>query len=222
MQSGPVADCESLRRVRGSAAVMSDDSSPEDGGNEAVAILVDWLRAPGRAFSSLIFGLGVWGLILGIVNITMGAVIAGERKVVWAGWISMGYFWDQPYADFNGVSESFQSSDLVFMLLASAGICWGTWGLHQKVDGGFPVWVKGILLNPIWTSLVSGTEKGGTTMTAAAWCLFLGFAFYVYWALVHWAWVDIGVYAVAAPLIGFGFGLRYLALVEDGEPSTKA
>ena len=64
---------------------MSEDSSPEEGGGEAVAILVDWLKAPGRAFSSLIFGLGVWGLILGIVNITMGAVIAGERKVVWAG-----------------------------------------------------------------------------------------------------------------------------------------
>jgi hypothetical protein len=72
-----------------------------------------------------------------------------------------------------------------------------------------------MVINPIWTSLVSGNEKGGTTMTAAAWCLFLGFAFYIYWAIVHWAWVDIGVYAVAVPFIGFGFGLRYLALVED-------
>ncbi|HHZ74365.1 MAG TPA: hypothetical protein EYN58_04160 [Candidatus Poseidoniales archaeon] len=59
------------------------------------------------------------------------------------------------------------------------------------------------------------------TMTAAAWCLLLGIGFYTYWSIVHWAWTDIGVYAVTAPLIAFGFGLRFLALVDDSDSSLS-
>ena len=196
---------------------MSED---EEGGSEAVDMVVDWLKSPSRGFSSMVFGLGLWGLVLGLVNLFCGAVVAGERKVVWAGWLTMGWLWDEPYADFEGASASFRPySDTVFLAMAVLGVVWGAWGLHQRVEGGFQAWIKGVLLNPIWTSLVSGDEKGGMTMTAAAWCLVTGLFFYAYWAIVHWAWVDIGVYAVTSPILAFGFGLRYLALVEDAENS---
>jgi hypothetical protein len=85
----------------------------------------------------------------------------------------------------------------------------------------FQVWIKGIFFHPIWASLVSGREEGGMTMTAAAWCLLLGIGFYTYWSIVHWAWTDIGVYAVTAPLIAFGFGLRFLALIDDSDSSLS-
>jgi hypothetical protein len=198
------------------AALMSDDSV--EGGNEIVSMIVGWFKAPGKAFSSLIFGLGVWGLILGIVNVVFGVVVAGQRKVVWAGYLTMGYLWDEPYSN-DMVYRPW--SDTVFLAMAVAGILWGAWGIHQKVEGGFQTWFKGIIFHPIWTSLVSGREEGGITMSAAAWCLLIGFGFYAYWSLVYWAWTDIGVYAVTAPLLAFGFGLRFLALVNETENSTS-
>lgn len=195
---------------------MSEVAEGGAGGNEAVSIIVDWLKAPGKAFSSLIFGLGVWGLILGVVNVIWGVVVIGERKVVWAGYLTMGYLWDEPYSEmiFRPYSDS------VFILMAIAGMAWGFVGINKSVEGGFQTWIKGVFVNPIWNSLVSGKEEGGLTMTAAAWCLLFGFGTYIYWSLIHWAWTDIGVYAVCAPLIAFGFGLRYLALVDDSPPAV--
>jgi len=195
---------------------MGDEVEGSEGGSEAVSMLLGWIKSPGKTFSSLIFGLGIWGLILGIVNVTLGAVVAGERKIVWAGYLTMGYLWDEPYSEM--IYRPY--SDTVFIGIALVGVLWGAYGLNQKVEGGFQAWVRGVIFNPVWTSLVSGNEEGGMTMSAAAWCLLLGFGFYVYWSIVHWAWADIGVYAVTAPLLAFGFGLRYLALVGDEKPST--
>ena len=196
---------------------MSDNVEEGEGGSEAVGMLLDWVKSPGKAFSSLIFGLGVWGLILGVVNVTMGVVVAGERKVVWAGYLTMGYLWDEPYSEM--IYRPY--SDTVFLGMAVVGVLWGAYGLNQKVEGGFQAWIKGMIFNPIWTSLVSGNEVGGMKMSAAAWCLLLGFGFYAYWSVVHWAWTDIGVYAVTAPLLAFGFGLRYLALVDDDATTVE-
>ena len=147
----------------------------------------------------------------------IGAVVAGERKIVWAGYLTMGYLWDEPYSEM--IYRPY--SDTVFIGMALVGIFWGAYGLNQKVEGGFQAWITGVIFNPIWTSLVSGSEEGGMTMSAAAWCLLLGFGFYAYWSIVHWAWTDIGVYAVTAPLLAFGFGLRYLALVGDEAPVAE-
>ncbi len=196
---------------------MGNDMDASEGGSEAVGMLLDWIKSPGKTFSSLIFGLGVWGLLLGIVNVAIGAVVAGERKIVWAGYLTMGYLWDEPYSEM--IYRPY--SDTVFIGMALVGIFWGAYGLNQKGEGGFQAWITGVIFNPIWTSLVSGSEEGGMTMSAAAWCLLLGFGFYAYWSIVHWAWTDIGVYAVTAPLLAFGFGLRYLALVGDEAPVAE-
>ena len=196
---------------------MGDDIDASEGGSEAVDMVLGWIKSPGKTFSSLIFGLGVWGLILGIVNVTLGAVVAGERKIVWAGYLTMGYLWDDPYSEM--IYRPY--SDTVFIGMALVGILWGAYGINQKVEGGFQAWISGVIFNPIWTSLVSGSEEGGMTMSAAAWCLLLGFGFYAYWSIVHWAWTDIGVYAVTAPLLAFGFGLRYLTLVGDEAPASE-
>ena len=61
---------------------MSDNDGEGGSGNEALSIMLNWIKSPSKGFSSIIFGLGIWGLILGVVNVVFGAVIAGERKVV--------------------------------------------------------------------------------------------------------------------------------------------
>ena len=197
---------------------MSDNDGGGGSSNEALGIMLNWIKSPSKGFSSIIFGLGIWGLILGVVNVLFGAVIAGERKVVWAGYLTMGYLWDEPYSEM--IYRPY--SDTVFLGMAIVGFLWGAWVLHQKVDGGIQAWIKGVFFNPIWTSLVSGSEEGGMKMSGAAWCLLLGFGFYTYWCVVHWAWTDIGVYAVTAPLIAFGFGLRYLAIVDEAGNSSNS
>ncbi len=186
-------------------------------GESASNPFLDLVKSPSQTLGTLVFSLGVWGLILGIVNVLCGAVVAGERKVVWAGWLTMGYLWDEPYSEM--IYRPY--SDTVFLGMATIGTLYGAWALHQKVEGGFVAWLKGVFLNPGWTSLVSTKEEGGLNMTLASWLILIGFSFYGYWAIVHWAWVDIGVYAVTAPLLAFGFGLRYLALVEDENDAAE-
>ena len=48
-------------------------------------MITDWLKSPGKGFSQLLFGLGIGGSAVGIINLVWGAVVMGERKVIWAG-----------------------------------------------------------------------------------------------------------------------------------------
>ena len=54
-------------------------------------------------------------------------------------------------------------------------------------------------------------------MTATMWCIVLGMGFYMYRGIVHWNWVDVGVYSVTASLLGFGFALMFTAGAENEE-----
>ncbi len=54
-------------------------------------------------------------------------------------------------------------------------------------------------------------------MTAAMWCIVLGLVFYIYQSIVHWNWVDVGVYSVTAALLGFGVALLFAAKAEMEE-----
>ena len=199
---------------------MSDDDSSEAGELE---MIFSWLKSPGKGFSQLLFGLGIWGIALGVINLVWGAVVMSERKVIWAGWLTMGKLWDEPYADFEGMSASFRPySDTVFLAMGVVALLWGVHGLNQRFEGGFQGWLKGLTDDPIWASLTSSGEEGGWTMTFSSWCLLAGFGFYLWWGLVYWAWVDIGVYAVTAPLLAFGFGLRYAALAEAAQSADAS
>ena len=68
-------------------------------------------------------GLLKWGIALGIINLVWGAVVMGERKVIWAGWLTMGKLWEEPYTEFEGIFASFRPySDTVFMATSPFGI----------------------------------------------------------------------------------------------------
>ena len=173
---------------------MSEEESSEAG-------LLQMLIKPNRTLASWYIGLGLWGLFLAILNI-MGQIHPNYR-VSWGGLLSF----ELTNAAFETTDEiKVVASDFIFIVLC-AGVTW--LGLQTMADDkeGIKGFFMSIFLNDLWNSLVS-TEDGGWMRTAAAWCLVIGFDFYIIWSILYQTWIDPGVYAVSAALIAFGFALK--------------
>ena len=169
----------------------------------------------GRTLATLAFALGVWGAVLGILNIVYGIGGSGEHKlkVVWAAYLSVGQLYPDLYVD-DMVFRPM--SDTVFMILSIGLIAWGGSCLHKSTEGGIVAWIQGVFTSDCWLSLMS-TKEAGDKMTMAMWCIVLGLVFYIYQSIVHWNWVDVGVYSVTAALLGFGCALMFAAQAEAQE-----
>ena len=169
----------------------------------------------GRTLASLAFALGLWATILGILNIVygIGGTAENKMKVVWAAYLSVG----QLYPDLYTADMVYRpASDSVFMILSIGLMALGGRCLHKSTEGGIVAWIQGIATCDSWLSLMSMKEAGGQ-MTAAMWCIVLGLGFYIYQSIVHWNWVDVGVYSVTAALLGFGVALMFAAKAEEQE-----
>jgi hypothetical protein len=169
----------------------------------------------GRSLASLAFALGLWATVLGLLNIMfgIGGTAENKLKVVWAAYLSVG----QLYPDLFTSDMVFRPySDSVFMLLAIGLMAWGGRHLHNSTDGGITAWIRNVATCDSWLSLMS-TREAGEKMTAAMWCIVIGLVFYVYQSIVHWNWVDVGVYSVTAALLGFGVALMFAAKAETEE-----
>ena len=169
----------------------------------------------GRTLATLAFALGVWGMALRILNIMFGIGGSGEHKlkVVWAAYLSVGQLYPDLYVD-DMVYRPM--SDTVFMTLTIGLTTWGGSCLHKSTEGGIVAWIRGVFTCDSWLSLMS-TKEAGEKMTVAMWCILLGIVFYVYQSIVHWNWVDVGVYSVTAALLGFGCALMFAAQAESQE-----
>ena len=169
----------------------------------------------GRTLASLAFALGLWATVLGILNIMfgIGGTAENKLKVVWAAYLSVGQLYPDLFVD-DMVYRPM--SDSVFMALSIGLMAWGGNCLHKSTEGGIVTWLQGIVTCDSWLSLMSTKEAGGQ-MTAAMWCTVLGLVFYIYQSIVHWNWVDVGVYSVTAALLGFGMALMFAAKAEQGE-----
>ena len=169
----------------------------------------------GRTLATLAFALGVWATALGVLNILYGIGGSGEHKlkVVWAAYLSVGQLYPDLYVD-DMVYRPM--SDTVFMILALGLTAWGGVRLHNSTEGGVVAWIRGVFTSECWLSLMS-TKEAGEKMTMAMWCILLGIVFYVYQSIVHWNWVDVGVYSVTAALLGFGCALMFAAQAEAQE-----
>mgnify|MGYP001808892785 CR=1 FL=1 len=166
----------------------------------------------GRSLASLAFALGLWATVLGLLNIMFGISGTEEnpRKLVWAAYLSVG----QLYPDYDVADMVFRPfSDTVFMALAIGLMAWGGRYLHNSTEGGITAWMRSVVVCESWLSLMSMKEAGGK-MTAAMWCILLGLVFYISQSIVHWNWVDVGVYSVTAALLGFGVALIFSAKAE--------
>ena len=93
----------------------------------------------------------------------------------------------------------------------------GSKGLQSEIEGGLSAWIKSLFINNLWPSLLSPEESGWRT-TITAWLLLLGFGTYMAWGILYCTWVDVGIYAVCVPIIGFGFSLLFLPDDDDNVP----
>ncbi len=186
--------------MRSSVAASMSDESPDDSGRC-------------QTIATFSFALGIYTTILWIVNTISGAYGSpgATKKVVWASALSMGELYPHYYVD----DMSFRPySDTVFLLISLGLLGYGAWKLHEGTEGGFGAWATKQLDCSCFKSLFSVTETGPMG-TVGAWCILLGFGFYVYECIQYWNWVDVGVYSVTAALLGFGFALTYAASAEQ-------
>ena len=172
-------------------------------GSESTSFM-DKVLNPNRITSQWLFGLGLWGLTLGILNLMI--LLRPEEKVVWASFLSLGKIGGPMFT----TKTSFGIySDSTFLLITGSMFGLGTLGLHKSTEGGIISWIRNLFVNDYWKSLVNPQEDGGWMKTISAWCLVIGFCFYLYWGIVYTGWVDTGVYAVSVAFIAFGFSLKY-------------
>ena len=160
---------------------------------------------PNKVVSQWLFGIGLWGFSLGILNIMV--LLRPEEKVVWAGFLSLGKLGG---TIFTKKTTYAIVSDSAFLLITGGAFALGALGIHKSTEGGIVAWAKSLFVNDYWRSLVNPQEFGWM-MTFSAWCLVIGFIFYIYWGIVHTGWIDTGVYAVSITFIAFGFTLKLAA-----------
>lgn len=164
------------------------------------ASLLQMLVKPNRTLASWYIGLGLWGVLLAILNIT--GHIHPNYRVSWGGLLTL----ELTNAAFETTDEvKFVVSDLIFFAMC-AGITWLGLQTMSEDKAGIKGFFTSLVMNDFWNSLVSSEE--GWMRTFAAWCLVIGFDFYIIWSILYQTWIDPGVYAVSAALIAFGFALK--------------
>ena len=166
----------------------------------------DWeesLSRPSQAMSTLAMGLGSWGILLTLVNITIGAYSPGF-KVMWIGFI----LGDSAASNVAHDGAGLVLDDVVFALLGVALLTLGAMGIKRSFDGGVMEWFRGLASGLVATSLMS--SENGIRRTMASWLIVFGVIFYLSWSSLNATWVDPGVYAVMVILVSFGFGIHTL------------
>ncbi len=170
----------------------------------------DWYSAltrPSRAVSTTMLALGMWVILLTIVNLIQGAYGPGF-KVLWLGFLSNGALGDI-YVAHDGIS--FVMDDIVFGVLGSALIVSGMLGMKSAFENGISDWFKNL---PNTFSGLFSTEAGARK-SIADWLVVLGLVFYIGWSIQNNTWVDPGVFAVSITPFAFGIGLNLLDSAES-------
>ena len=166
----------------------------------------DWeesLSRPSQTMSTLAMVLGVWVLLLTVVNITIGAYSPGF-KVMWIGFISG----DSSASNVPHDGAGIVMDDMAFALLGIVLLALGSMGMKKCFDGGVMEWLRGLSNGPLASSLLS--SDNGVRRTMASWMIVIGVMFYLSWSFINTTWVDPGVYAVMVILMSFGVGIHTL------------
>ena len=194
-------DCDVVI-TRGQVASDMTETSNEGRG------LVQMVIEPSSATARWFVGLGVWGLLLAVLNL-MGIAHPGYR-ISWAGVLSMGRL--NAAFEAHATAPAFVASDIVFIALCGGLVALGFRTIANE-EGSAAGFFRSLVDNSTWRAL--GSAEGGISHTVGAWCLLVGLLFYVVRGIMHTNWFDPGVYAVSAVLVAFGFALRALALTDS-------
>ena len=177
---------------------MAEDEGPEP------SMEFDWIPET-PLLGKIAVMVGIWALIVDIVNIVIGAYAAGQ-KVVWAGFVTYGTLAENTFTAHNGIDVSL--GDIVFTIIALLILGFGVLVLNKTEEEGIIGWIKSLISPDRWMSLFDFSR--GLNVTLGSWLLVSGIIFYFAWSITNNTWVDPGVYAVCIPLIGFGSVLPML------------
>ena len=171
---------------------------------------------PSVGLASILTFLGIWLITLGVIDIIWGAVDNGLHAN-FRGMITMGTLGESG----EYLREADRLGQALMIGIGSGLTLIGVISIRSQFNGGFVGWVRSMLFNPLWASLLSIDEERGAIGMLAAWLIIGGLSFQIVWNLLNWTWVDPGVYAVSAPMILFGCALAAFASTEHDEESGK-
>ena len=171
---------------------------------------------PSVGLASILTFFGIWLTVLGIIDVIWGAVANGLHAN-FVGMITMGTLGESG----EYLREADRLGQALMIGIGVGLMLIGVISIRVQFDGGFVGWMRSLLFNPLWASLLSIDEERGATGMLAAWLIIGGLSFQIVWNLLNWTWVDPGVYAVSAPMILFGCALAAFTSVERDEDSEK-
>ena len=177
----------------------------------------DWneaLTKPSSMISITALLLGLWVIILSIVNIIEGAYSPGY-KVTWLSFLGF-----TEGANFVANDTGFIIDDAVFAIFGIILIGAGDYGMKKAntlVNGGNESsegaisWILGLPNSYFMNNLIRGE---GVKQTMSSWLVVIGILFYIVWSIQNNTWVDPGVYSVMISLVAFGFALNISSKAE--------
>ena len=153
-------------------------------------------------------------LVLAVLN--MMGQIHPTYRVSWGGLLTF-----ETLADAFGNKDdapAFVPGDGVFIAACLALVGLGLRSINTKVEGGLAGFLTSIFVNDTWPALVG--SEGGLMRAVAAWCLLLGFGFYIGYSVLYMTWIDLGVYSVSITLVAFGFALNAASRAPPGDETV--
>ena len=122
---------------------MAEDGSPEPSQE------FDWIPET-PLLGKIAILVGIWALIVDVVNILIGAYASGQ-KVVWAGFVTYGTLAENTFVAHNGIEVS--PGDIVFTIIAILILGFGTLVLNKTEEGGIASWISSLVSPERWSSL---------------------------------------------------------------------
>ncbi len=174
----------------------------------------DWneaLNRPSTTISIVALMLGLWVILLSIVNLVEGAYSPGY-KVSWIGFMGFG---GEAFAKND---TGFVLDDAIFAIIGLLLIVAGDYGLRKaNVDSagntnGAMSWILDIPNSDFMKNLVKGETMRDML---ASWLVVIGILFYIIWSMQNNTWVDPGVYSVMISMVAFGFALNLSSNIEN-------
>tara|TARA_B000000475_G_scaffold114482_1_gene92667 strand:+ start:1173 stop:1763 length:591 start_codon:yes stop_codon:yes gene_type:complete len=191
----------------GGGFMSSEENTDERG-------FLDLISNPSIGLSKWYIAIGAWGLVLAVLNI-LGEIHPSYR-VSWGGLLTFELLADA-FGD-KDTAATFVAGDAVFMLICGLLVSLGLKSINESNEGGLAGFLQSMVINDTWPALVGG--EGGMMRSAGAWCLLLGFGFYIAYSAVYDAWIDLGVYSVSITLVAFGFALNAASRAPPGDDTV--
>ena len=186
---------------------MSSDERTESGGLSVIFL------SPSATLSKWYVAIGAWGLVLSILN--MMGLIHPTYRVSWGGLLTF-----ETFAEAFGNKDdapAFVAGDGIFIAACLALLGLGLRSLNNG-EGGLAEFARSLIINDTWPALVG--SEGGIMRAIGAWCLLLGFGFYIGYSVMYMAWIDLGVYSVSVTLVAFGFALNAASRAPPGDETV--